>query len=91
MYELLSVNSLNNYKDAFGHLIKQLGVSEAGVDALIDRLIELGYVTNSVDIQNKENILSVLGLNKIASGADAEKRNTTATILMLLHRKESIT
>ena len=76
--DLLSVNSLNNYEDAFGHLIKQLGVSEAGVDALIDRLIELGYVTDSVDIQNKENILNALGFDKNASSANAAKRNITA-------------
>ncbi|MCM1295634.1 MAG: hypothetical protein NC311_08825 [Muribaculaceae bacterium] len=76
--DLLSVNSLNNYKDAFGHLIKQLDVSEAGVDALIDRLIELGYITNSADIQNKENILNALGFNKNASNATAAKRNITA-------------
>lgn len=76
--DLLSVNSLNNYEDAFGHLVKQLGVSEAGVDALIDRLIELGYVTDSVDIQNKENILNALGFDKNASSANAAKRNITA-------------
>ncbi len=76
--DLLSVNSLNNYEDAFGHLIKQLDVSEAGVDALIDRLIELGYVTDSVDIQNKENILNALGFDKNASNANAAKRNITA-------------
>ena len=76
--DLLSVNSLNNYEDAFGHLVKQLGVSEADVDALIDRLIELGYVTDSVDIQNKENILNALGFDKNASSANAAKRNITA-------------
>jgi len=76
--DLLSVNSLNNYEDAFGHLVKQLGVSETGVDALIDRLIELGYVTDSVDIQNKENILNALGFDKNASNGNAAKRNITA-------------
>ena len=77
--DLLSVNSLNNYEDAFGHLVKQLDVSEAGVDALIDRLIELGYVADSVEIQNKENILNAMGFDKNASSANAAKRNIIAT------------
>ncbi len=77
--DLLSVNSLNNYEDALGHLVKQLDVSEAGVDALIDRLIELGYVTDSVEIQNKENILHAMGFDRNASSANAAKRNIIAT------------
>lgn len=77
--DLLSVNSLNNYEDALGHLVKQLDVSEAGVDALIDRLIELGYVADSVKIQNKENILNAMGFDRNASSANAAKRNIIAT------------
>lgn len=63
--DLLDVNWADNITTPFEELCEVLGVSQEEVQALINLLLELGYIQSGAEKQNKQNLKDRLGYKAI--------------------------
>lgn len=61
--------------EAFGQLINLLGISEDEIQTLIDLLVQLGYVQDSVKVQNIQNAKNLLGYQTTVNNATDAAHN----------------